>query len=80
MSQKWYSSWRKNGWLNSKKESVANKELWVTLLSIKENIEKDNITIEFVKVKGHSNNEMNEKADKLAVEAYRRLINNDNCN
>lgn len=80
MLQKWYANWRTNGWLNSKKEPVANKELWEVLLSIKENIEKENIVIEFIKVKGHSNNKMNEKVDKLAVEACRRLINNDNCN
>ena len=78
MLQKWYLNWRKNGWKNSKKEPVANKELWETLLSIKENIESKNIIIEFIKVKGHSDNKMNEKVDKLAVEAYRRIIN-DNC-
>ena len=79
MLQKWYLNWRKNRWKNSKKEPVANKELWETLLLIKENIESKNIVIEFIKVKGHSDNKMNEKVDKLAVEAYRRMIN-DNCN
>lgn len=49
INQKWYVNWRKNGWKNSAKQEVLNKELWQDLLSEIENF-KD---IKFIKVKGH---------------------------
>lgn len=62
MNQKWYVNWQKNGWLNSKKKPVENKELWQELLRL-----VDEFTdIKFIKVKGHSGVELNEKADELA--------------
>ena len=62
INQKWYVKWRKNGWKNSKKEPVENKDLWVELLDLVESFDN----IEFIKVKGHSGVELNELADKLA--------------
>jgi ribonuclease HI len=67
--QKWYVNWRKNGWRNAKKEPVANKELWESILWTYEELLSDNVDITLVKVKGHSGNKYNELADKLAVEA-----------
>lgn len=32
VKDKWYESWRTNGWINSKKQPVANKDLWEMLL------------------------------------------------
>ena len=58
---KWYKSWQNNGWKNSKKEPVANKELWENIIPFFEN---EHYT--FVKVKGHSGEEGNEMADLLA--------------
>lgn len=63
-SQKWYVNWEKNGWINSKKEPVANKELWKTLIPW---FKRPNIHI--VKVKGHSTTLGNQIADKIAVAA-----------
>lgn len=63
-SQKWYLSWLKNNWLNSKKQPVANKSLWQLIIPFFEN-EK----IDFFKVKGHNNNYWNEYVDSLAVAA-----------
>jgi ribonuclease HI len=60
--QKWYVNWQKNGWKNSKKEAVKNKELWIALLELIEEF-KD---ISVIKVKGHSGVELNERADALA--------------
>jgi ribonuclease HI len=28
MRRGWYKKWRENGWLNHRKESVANRDLW----------------------------------------------------
>ena len=32
MRRGWYKKWRENGWLNSRKEPVANRDLWERLL------------------------------------------------
>jgi len=58
----WISSWQKNNWTNSKKEPVKNKELWEKLITFN-NIHK----IVWIKVKGHSNNEYNNRCDELAT-------------
>ena len=52
----------KKDWKNSKKEPVANKELWLELLAEKEKF----ADIEFHKVKGHANSAGNNRADELA--------------
>lgn len=64
----WMNGWRANNWMNSKKESVKNKELWEYLDKRIRFFEQD-FDIEFVKVKGHSGNKWNEKCDRLANEA-----------
>ncbi|MDD7203270.1 MAG: ribonuclease HI [Coriobacteriales bacterium] len=58
----WIYGWMKKDWKNSKKEPVANKELWLELLAEKEKF----ADIEFHKVKGHANNVGNNRADELA--------------
>ena len=63
-SQKWWVNWEKNGWINSKKQKVANKELWESLIYY---FKKPNFY--FKKVPGHSNNKWNNYVDKLAVQA-----------
>ena len=63
-TQKWYKNWQKNGWKNSKKEPVANRDLWERLLPY-----FDNKQIEFIKVKGHAGVEYNEIVDTMAQNA-----------
>ncbi|WP_027414832.1 ribonuclease HI [Aneurinibacillus terranovensis] len=65
--QGWYKNWMKNGWKNSKKQPVENQDLWKELLALKETH-----IIEFVKVKGHTDNELNNRCDELATGAIRR--------
>ena len=60
-NQQWTDGWVKNNWKNSKKETVKNKELWIKLLELL-SIHK----YKFVKVKGHSDNEYNNRCDELA--------------
>ena len=58
---KWVHGWIKKGWVNSKKEPVANEDLWRDLLIV---TRKHKITWEWVK--GHAGNPENERADRLA--------------
>ena len=64
----WINGWRANGWINSKKEPVKNKEFWENL-DKKIKFFKQEFDIEFIKVKGHSGNKWNEKCDELANSA-----------
>ena len=60
----WINNWIKNNWVNSKKEPVKNKELWLELLNL---TKLHNVT--FSKVKGHSNVKYNNRCDELARNA-----------
>ena len=66
--QKWYVNWQKNSWKNSKKQPVANQDLWEMLIPYFETF-----GIDFVKVKGHAGDEWNEYVDDLAQTAAARL-------
>ena len=57
----WIHGWKKKGWKNSKKESVANRELWEALDKLNQVHQVD-----WQWVKGHSGDEGNERADELA--------------
>jgi ribonuclease HI len=67
-TQGWYKNWQKNGWRNSKKESVANQDLWEMLIPYFEMFE-----VNFHKVKGHADNMWNNYVDELAQNASTRL-------
>ena len=74
-TQRWYKSWKNNGWKNSKKEPVKNKDLWEILSSFFE----DKRFI-FNKVKGHAGNKFNELVDTMAVAASNGTqVNEVNC-
>lgn len=60
--QNWIKGWVKNGWRNSAKAEVANKDLWQRLLEL-----TNKHTVEFIKVKGHADNQYNNLCDRLAV-------------
>jgi uncharacterized phage-like protein YoqJ len=63
--QRWYEGWMAKGWKNSKKEDVANQDLWKPLI----NHVLARGDVEWRWVKGHSGDEWNDVADRLAVEA-----------
>ncbi len=67
-TQKWIYGWLKNGWVNSSKEPVKNKELWQELYDLTKVHE-----VEFIKVKGHADNEHNNRCDELARNAIKLL-------
>ena len=66
--QKWIYGWLKNGWVNSNKEPVKNKELWQELYDLTKVHD-----VEFIKVKGHADNEYNNRCDELARNAIKLL-------
>lgn len=63
----WWKGWRTRGWKNSRKEPVANRDLWEPFVDL---VEQRDVTFEWVK--GHSGDPMNELVDSLAVAAVER--------
>ena len=63
----WLKNWQKNGWKKADKSPVMNKELWLDLL---EQYNRHQVT--FVWVKGHADNEYNNRCDRLAVAQTRK--------
>ena len=59
--QKWIYGWIKKNWKTASGDPVKNKELWQELY----NLTKVH-TVKFIKVKGHSDNEFNNRCDELA--------------
>ena len=60
----WINKWKKNNWKTSNKKDVKNKDLWEKLLKL--TVSKK---IDWIWVKGHSGDPMNDMADVLAKEA-----------
>ena len=60
----WVKAWKKNNWKNSAKEPVKNREMWEELEALREIHD-----VTFIKVKGHADNEYNNRCDELAVKA-----------
>ena len=58
----------KNGWKTANKEPVKNKELWQELYALTKKHK-----VEFIKVKGHADNEFNNRCDEMAREAILNL-------
>lgn len=57
----WIDGWQRKGWKNSKKEEVANRDLWERLLELAKKHQ-----IDWVWVKGHAGHAENERCDELA--------------
>ena len=60
----WINNWEKNNWKTADKKNVKNVDLWKKLKDLAKSKK-----IEWCWIKGHSNNPMNDLADKLAKEA-----------
>ena len=61
-NQKWIYGWIKKNWRTAGGDSVKNKELWQELYSL---TKVHDVT--FNKVKGHADNEFNNRCDEMAV-------------
>jgi len=64
----WIDNWQRNGWKNASKHDVENQDLWKQLLVL---TNKHHVT--FHKVKGHADNEFNNRCDELARKAIKDL-------
>jgi ribonuclease HI len=65
---KWIHGWKKNGWKTADKKPVKNEDLWKLL---DEANARHEVTWKWVK--GHADNEMNNRADELARTAIATL-------
>lgn len=62
---RWWEGWLKRDWKNSQRKAVANRDLWEPFIAHVRG--RDDVDFEWVK--GHSGDEMNDIADRLAVAA-----------
>lgn len=62
---RWWRGWLKRDWRNSRKEPVANRDLWEQL--VPHFRDREGLRLEWVK--GHSGDRWNDLADRLAVGA-----------
>ncbi len=63
----WIDDWQMRGWRKSNKKPVENRDLWEEMLKAMEPHD-----VSWIKVKGHADNELNNRVDRLAVEASKR--------
>ena len=67
INEKWLDKWIATNWRATSKNGVKNVDLWQNLIPL---IEKHQV--QFIKVKGHADNEYNNRCDKIAVEMYKK--------
>ena len=65
---RWATGWVRKNWRGASGEPVKNMDLWQRLMAAEKPHE-----VEWRWVRGHTGDEMNERADQLATEARRRL-------
>jgi len=70
LNQGWLENWKNNGWRGSDKKPVKNIELWEQL----DELLKVH-TVNFIKVKGHADNEFNNRCDVLATGEIAKNVN-----
>jgi ribonuclease HI len=64
INEGYLARWQRTRWMNAGKKPVANRDLWEELLEASRDHE-----VEWVHVRGHADDEMNNRADALAVAA-----------
>ncbi len=60
----WIEAWQRSGWKKADNKPVLNDDLWKRLLEL---VKKHKVV--FHKVKGHADNELNNRCDELARSA-----------
>ncbi len=64
----WIHRWRANGWMTATRQPVKNQDLWQGLWN-----ETQKHNVQWIKVKAHANNKLNNRVDQLAVNAGHRV-------
>lgn len=67
LSKGWARGWRARGWVKADKKPALNPDLWARLLDL---CEIHTVTCHWVK--GHAENEFNNRCDQLAVAESRK--------
>ncbi|MCL2569861.1 MAG: ribonuclease HI [Firmicutes bacterium] len=67
INQGWLENWQRSGWKTANKDSVKNQDLWQKLIELNKEYKP-----KYIKVKGHSTDKYNNRADELAVGAIKR--------
>jgi ribonuclease HI len=63
-NDRWIAGWLRRGWKNAAGEPVKNRDLWEELID-----QTKRHQVRFIKVKGHADDELNNRVDRLAVAA-----------
>lgn len=74
-NENWIENWRAKSWRKSDGKAVLNVELWQMLIKL-----TNKHSVKFIKVKGHSDNEFNNRCDELARGAINQLRENNISN
>jgi ribonuclease HI len=61
-NERWIAGWQRRGWMTSAKKPVANRDLWEQLIELTAVHQ-----VEWNWVRGHSDDALNERCDRLAV-------------
>ena len=64
----WINNWIRNGWKTAAKKPVKNKELWIELKEV-----ADQLNITWKWVKGHAGDPLNEACDSMVKEEMMKL-------
>jgi len=67
-TDRWIRKWQANGWMTSKRQPVKNQDLWKELWKLIQIHD-----VEWIKVKAHANNKLNNRVDQIAVKARNRI-------
>ena len=70
--KEWIDSWIEKNWKTAGKSEVKNVDLWKELYSL-----TSRHKVNFIKVKGHSDNEFNNRCDEIARGEIKKISNND---
>ena len=68
LSKGWAWGWKKKGWVKSDKKPALNPDLWDVLLALVQTHE-----VHYHWVKGHADNEYNNRCDAMAVAEWQKL-------
>ncbi len=68
MTLGWIENWQAKGWRKADKKPVENQDLWEAMLQA-----MNPHSVEWIKVKGHADDERNNRVDALAVAAIKTL-------